>query len=148
MMSANVSVCYEPDSCVFTDIVLVDVRFPKPNCNYKSSDYNIPGRCNSIWRTVTVMVLSFIHEILLFISSYCVIRTFYLFFFSGFSLTSWSLDQSLSGGTLPTYAARKLMKDLGIAMYMNETSCSSGVGVYAGLVDGWNKGQFLEHLDN
>lgn len=43
MMSANVSVCYEPDSCVFTDIVLVDVRFPKPNCNYKSSDYNMPG---------------------------------------------------------------------------------------------------------
>lgn len=61
---------------------------------------------------------------------------------------SWSLDQSLSGGTLPTYAARKLMKDLGIAMYMKETSCSSGMGVYTGLVDGWNKGQFLEHLDN
>lgn len=145
MMSANVSVCYEPDSCVFTDIVLVDVRFPKPNCNYKSSDYNMPGICNSVWRTVTVMVLSFIGEILLFLRCHCVNWTL-VKFFSGFSLTSWSLDQSLSGGTLPTYAARKLMKDLGISMYMNETTCSSGTGVYTGLVDGWNKGQFLEHL--
>lgn len=67
MMSANVSVCYEPDSCVFTDIVLVDVRFPKPNCNYKSSDYNMPGifiyiyiySCYSIWRTVVTVNLFF-----------------------------------------------------------------------------------------
>lgn len=82
MMSANVSVCYEPDSCVFTDIVLVDVRFPKPNCNYKSPDYNMPGifnSCNSVWRTVTV--LSLIHKILLFLRSHCVIGTFDQFVF-------------------------------------------------------------------
>lgn len=151
MMSANVSVCYEPDSCVFTDIVLVDVRFPKPNCNYKSSDYNMPGifiyiySCYSIWRTVVLVDLfswnSFFNK-----KSLCYWAIWSIF--SGFSLTSWSLDQSLSGGTLPTYAARKLMKDLGIAMYMNETACSPGMGAYTGLVDGWNKGQLIEHLDN
>ena len=43
MVSANVSVCYEPSSCVFTDIILIDVRFPKPTCNYQSTDYNLPG---------------------------------------------------------------------------------------------------------
>lgn len=43
MMSVNVFVCYESDSCVFIDIVLVDVRFLKFNCNYKFLDYNMLG---------------------------------------------------------------------------------------------------------
>lgn len=155
MMSANVSVCYEPDSCVFTDIVLVDVRFPKPNCNYKSSDYNMPGIFIYIYIYICVIQYGELLLRLIFFSwnsffmkkSLCYWAIWSIF--SGFSLTSWSLDQSLSGGTLPTYAARKLMKDLAIAMYMNETSCSSGMGAYTGLVDGWNKGQFLEHfIDN
>lgn len=38
------------------------------------------------------------------------------------------------------YVVRKLMKDLGIFMYMNEIICSFGIGVYIGFVDGWNKG--------
>lgn len=72
MMSVNVFVCYESDSCVFIDIVLVDVRFFKFNCNYKFLDYNMLGICNLVWRIVIVMVLFFIGEIFLFLRCYCV----------------------------------------------------------------------------
>lgn len=61
MMSVNVFVCYESDSCVFIDIVLVDVRFFKFNCNYKFLDYNMLGifiyiyLCYLIWRIVVLV---------------------------------------------------------------------------------------------
>lgn len=61
MMSVNVFVCYESDSCVFIDIVLVDVWFFKFNCNYKFLDYNMLGifiyiyLCYLIWRIVVLV---------------------------------------------------------------------------------------------
>ncbi|XP_078340727.1 uncharacterized protein LOC144627474 [Crassostrea virginica] len=43
MMSVNVSVCYEPDNCTLTENVVENGMFPKPVCDFKSTDFVIPG---------------------------------------------------------------------------------------------------------
>ena len=43
MMSVNVSVCYEPDNCTLTENVVENGMFPKPVCDFKSTDFVIRG---------------------------------------------------------------------------------------------------------
>ena len=43
MISVNVSVCYEPDNCTLTENVVENGMFPKPVCDFKSTDFVIPG---------------------------------------------------------------------------------------------------------
>jgi hypothetical protein len=48
MMSANISVCYEPDNCTLTEMIVHNMMFPKPVCDFDSKDYTIPGKYMSL----------------------------------------------------------------------------------------------------
>ncbi|XP_062596534.1 uncharacterized protein LOC134257978, partial [Saccostrea cucullata] len=49
MMSVNLSVCYEPDNCTLTEIIVRNVMFPKPVCNFMAKDFFIPSFSMSSW---------------------------------------------------------------------------------------------------
>lgn len=43
----------------------------------------------------------------------------------GFELSTWSADHGFTvGTTLPDYGVMQLLKDLGLAMYMKENTCT------------------------
>lgn len=43
LVSVNVSICYEPNNCSLSEVILKDVMFPKAVCNFKSTDFKLPG---------------------------------------------------------------------------------------------------------
>lgn len=59
----------------------------------------------------------------------------------GFELSTWSADHGFTvGTTLPDYGVIQLLKDLGLAMYMKETTCTPSDNLYVNNTDGWQKG--------
>lgn len=49
MMSVNISVCYEPDNCTLTENIVQNTMFPKPVCDFKSTDFVIPSKLLQIY---------------------------------------------------------------------------------------------------
>ena len=57
----------------------------------------------------------------------------------GFSLTSWTSDRHLQAAALPEYGLSELKEDLGVAMFVQENSCSQSTN-FSSLTNGWAKG--------
>ena len=57
----------------------------------------------------------------------------------GFSLTSWTNERHLQAAALPEYGLSELKEDLGVAMFVQENSCSESTN-FSSLSNGWAKG--------
>lgn len=57
----------------------------------------------------------------------------------GFSLTSWTSERHLQAAPLPNYGLTELYEDLGLGMFVKESSCS-GSANFSSLINGWAKG--------
>lgn len=78
----------------------------------------------------------------------CVSEIKYFFYMSnfvklcigkGFSLTSWTSERHLQAASLPDYGLIELYEDLGLAMFVQENSCSGSTN-FSSLINGWAKG--------
>lgn len=60
----------------------------------------------------------------------------------GFSLKTWMTARHfVPGSKLPEYAILQLVKDLGVAGYLQETPCDKSSSLYSPAVHGWKQGE-------
>lgn len=74
------------------------------------------------------------------------IVNFWIVYAEGFELSTWSTSRGFTpGSALPEHGVLRLLKDLGLAMYMKDTSCSHSDDLYvnSSLSDGWNDGGWM-----